>query len=608
MTASEESSFPSTIDSLSEPIDPFTMAQGLVHLSDCLQDLAVQFLDQAQEKQLLPQEDFIDPWVIVKAFFTAGQKILENPVPALQASHHYFKDYMTLCRQAFISKDSEAYPDVITPLKGDKRFKDPHWKENPIFHFMMQAYLLWDKWLKEVINSAQTLDDTTRHKVQFYAAQLSNALSPSNYLWSNPSVLKRTIETQGQNLIQGFQNFLDDLQQGQGQLKISMVDRKAFKVGVNIATTPGKVIFQNDLLQLIQYAPTTEKVFTIPVLLVPPCINKFYIYDLRPDNSFVRWLLDKGFTIFMISWVNPDKQLAHKTFSDYVCEGVSEAVETVRHICKVPQVNAIGFCIGGNFLVSYTAWKTALKARPHPLASATYLATLFDFKNAGDLLVFIDEEQFADLERKIQHRGYFDGTSLARAFNLLRANDLIWSFVINNYLLGQEPQAFDLLFWNSDATNLPAAMYLFYLKHFFINNGLMTPGSIHIKDQPIDIRAIKVPSFILSTREDHIAPWPSGYAGAQLFGGPTRFVLGGSGHIAGIFNHPKVNKYSYWVGPHQGLSAEEWLHHAQQKPGSWWEEWAEWLKGYSGHLSQARTPGSSDYPPLEDAPGSYVLK
>jgi polyhydroxyalkanoate synthase len=588
--------------------DAFMMAQEMSQLAASFQSAALQFMQQAKNSQNDASDQMLDPWVVARAFIAAGEKIAENPLPAIKSSQIYINELTELYRRTLLPGSSqEASEPLISPSSDDKRFKAAEWAENPTFSFVMQSYLLWDKWFKNVTNNIEKLDPATNHKVQFYARLLANALSPTNFPLANPQVLKKTVETNGKNLIQGARNFLEDLQQGQGQLQISMVDREAFKVGGNIATTPGKVIFQNDLFQLIQYQPTTEKVHKVPLLLIPPCINKFYIFDLRAENSFVRWVLDQGITVFMISWVNPDERLSHKSFEDYILEGIGEAVEVVRSICQVPQINTVGFCIGGNFLATYTAYKAGQKAK-HTLASTTYFATLFDFSNAGDLLVFIDKEQFAEMERKIQQKGYFDGTILAQAFNLLRANDLIWSFVINNYLLGKEPQAFDLLFWNSDSTDLPADMYLYYLKKLFLENRLIQPGGITVKDQPIDLRNIKVPTFMLSTREDHIAPWQSGYAGAQLFSGPTCFVLGGSGHIAGIFNHPEAQKYSHWVGEHKGLTSDEWLKSASQKPGSWWNEWVTWLKDYSGPQIIARRVGSKEYPALEDAPGSYVLK
>ena len=561
-----------------------------------------------RSQQTVDPLDLINPWVISKAFMKAGEKMLQEPMPYVQLSQKYCYDAMDLWAKQFTKgNDDDCVESTTNQFSYDKRFKDDDWHQNSIFKFLLQSYKLWDRWLSDIVDTIPDLDTATHHKVQFYTRQLINALSPNNSPFSNPQVIKETIQTHGQNLVQGMQNFIKDLQQGQGKLKISMVDRSAFTVGKNIATTPGKVIFQNDLLQLIYYTPATDTVYEIPILLIPPCINKFYIYDLREENSFVRWLLYQGFAVFMISWVNPTQELAHKTFENYVLEGVGTAIETVKDICQVQHIHAIGFCIGGNFLVSYAAYLSALKSKDLPLKTTTYLATLFDFTNAGDLLVFIDEEQIEVLKRTIKQRGYINGETLGLAFNLLRANDLIWSFFINNYLLGREPQAFDLLFWNADSTNLPAAMYIYYLENFFLKNLLIQPGQLFIKDQPLDIGAITIPTFVLNTREDHIAPWHCGYKGAQKFAGPTRFVLGGSGHIAGIFNHPQYNKYQHWTGDMNDLDAEPWFNQAEQQSGSWWTTWIDWLKPQSGDKIVPVQPDLQRWPTLEDAPGSYVL-
>ena len=564
-------------------------------------------------QQKSQQNQFINPEIIAKAFMKAGEKIVQNPMPFMELSQKYFHEIMDLwAKSSTISWDHQynSQHESAQPFEKislDKRFKDDHWHQHPAFKLMLQSYLLWDQWLSDIVASIPDLDDNTQLKVQFYTRQWINALSPNNLPFSNPQVIKETIDTSGQNLRQGLQNFIKDWQQGQGQLKISMVDRTAFEVGKNIATTPGHVIFQNELFQLIYYTPTTSSVYEIPILLIPPCINKFYIYDLREDNSFVRWLLDQGFSVFMISWVNPDQKLAHKTFEDYVIEGVGTAITTVQDICQISSIHTMGFCIGGNILVSYTAYLSVAKnKKKNPLKTTTYLATLFDFTNAGDLMVFIDQEQIDLLKKTIHQQGYINSETLALAFNMLRANDLIWSFVINNYYMGREPQAFDLLFWNSDSTNLPAAMYIYYLENFFLKNLLIQPGQLQIKDRALDLGAITTPTFVINTKEDHIAPWHCGYKGAQCFAGPTRFVLSGSGHIAGIFNHPRYSKYQHWVGDMANYDADTWLSQAQQHSGSWWNEWIEWLKPQSGTMITSRKFDPDVWPVLEDAPGSYV--
>ena len=553
---------------------------------------------------------FINPLTIGRAFWEAGQKLSQNPSPTLEATQSYYQDYVELCQTTYRhltqTQNVRETKDVITPTKGDRRFKDQAWTDSPSFSFLKQSYLLWDRWIQNISTNIEGLDSKTAHKVEFYTRQFANTLSPSNYFWSNPQTLKYTLETNGNNLVQGISNFLKDVEEGQGSLKISMVEKAAFSVGKNIATTPGKVVFQNELVQIIQYKPTTKEVYEIPVLLVPPCINKFYVFDLREDNSFVRWLLDQGFSVFIVSWVNPKSEhLSHKTFDDYVIEGIGASVNAVSKITAQPKINTLGFCIGGNFLASYAGYQAHDKKSP--LNSTTYLATLFDFENAGDLQVFIDEEQITQMEKAVKSRGFFDGDILGRTFNLLRSNDLIWSFVINNYLMGKDPMAFDLLYWNSDSTNLPATMYLYYIRKMFLENRLLKPDGLTIKGRPIDLSKVTTPTFILNTREDHIAPWRCGYAGAKTFSGPTQFVLGGSGHVAGIFNHPKSKKYSFWTGKTHNKQGDDWLKTAKQTEGSWWGEWHSWLAKLSGKKILARhTLGSQDFPPLENAPGSYV--
>ncbi|MBA4749979.1 MAG: class I poly(R)-hydroxyalkanoic acid synthase [Alphaproteobacteria bacterium] len=595
---------------LSPTIDPFAMATGLMALGENFQRMAITCAHEmiAKTEEDAPP-DPMDPWNAAKAFMEAGLKLAEDPNPLFQASHAYLKRYTALCKSAYQTlsdpKKDKGLDEVIPTPRADRRFSDPAWSEVPGFDFMKQSYLLWDQWLQDIISNIEGLDPKVAHKVSFFTRQLSNTMAPTNFAWANPEVIKRIAETNGLSLIQGISNFYKDLEEGDGRLQISMVERDFFHIGKNIATTKGKVVYENEILQLIQYEPITEKVRQIPILLVPPCINKFYIFDLRPESSFVRWLLNQGWTVFVVSWVNPkDERLAHKTFEDYVIEGIGGAVEAARRIVGEPQINALGFCIGGNFLTTYSGYRAGDK--DNPLKSTTYLATLFDFEDAGDLKIFIDEEQLGKMERAIRHHGYFDGRILSRTFNLLRSNDLIWSFVINNYLMGKEAMAFDLLYWNSDYTNLPAAMYLYYLRNMFLENKLIKPAGISIKGRPIDLSKVKVPSFILNTKEDHIAPWPCGYEGAKIFGGPTRFVLGGSGHVAGIFNHPDKNKYGYWTGDIDPKGTESWLTKAAQHSGSWWVEWVKWLEDHGGPMIPARKLGSGQFPPIEDAPGRYV--
>ncbi|HKA40253.1 MAG TPA: class I poly(R)-hydroxyalkanoic acid synthase, partial [Burkholderiales bacterium] len=426
-----------------------------------------------------------------------------------------------------------------------------------------------------------------------------------NFLLTNPEVLRETVASGGQNLVKGFNNLLEDLARGGGsQLRVRMTDERAFKLGLNIATTPGAVVFQNDLIQLIQYHPANGPVFRRPLLVIPPWINKYYILDLREKNSFVKWALEQGHTVFVISWVNPDRKLAHKSFDDYLSEGVLAALDAIEKATGEREVNAIGYCLGGTLLACALGCLAARK--DERIVSATFFASLIDFSEAGELEVFVDEQQVAALEKRMQERGYLEGSEMANTFNMLRANDLIWSFVINNYLLGRDPFPFDLLYWNSDSTRMPAAMHAYYLRNMYIKNLLAKPGGIELCGVPVDLAKVRVPLYFASTVEDHIAPWRSTYAGARLFSAPVRFVLGGSGHIAGIVNPPAANKYSYWTSPKLPGTAEQWLKGASQHPGSWWPDWSGWVAQHGGDKVPARVPGKGKLKVIEDAPGAYA--
>jgi polyhydroxyalkanoate synthase len=441
--------------------------------------------------------------------------------------------------------------------------------------------------------------------VDFYTRQYIDAVSPSNFLLTNPEVLRETVASGGHNLVKGLSNLLEDLSRGDGeQLRLRMTDEKAFQLGVNIATTPGKVVYQNELIQLIQYQPEKGTVHRRPLLIIPPWINKYYILDLRESNSFVKWAVGAGHTVFVISWVNPGKALAGKRFDDYLSEGVLAALDAVERATGEREANVVGYCLGGTLLAAALGYLEAKKdAR---IASATFLASLIDFAEGGELEVFIDEQQVKALEKKMARRGYLEGSEMATTFNMLRANDLIWSFVVNNYLLGRDPFPFDLLYWNSDSTRMPAAMHSFYLRNMYMKNLLAKPGGIRLHGVPIDLTHVKTPVYFVSTLEDHIAPWRSTYAGAKLFGGPVRFVLGGSGHIAGIVNHPAANKYAYWTGTKLSDKPDQWLEAASQHPGSWWTDWSGWVAQYGGGKVPARVPGKGKLKAIEEAPGSYV--
>ncbi|HYH17188.1 MAG TPA: class I poly(R)-hydroxyalkanoic acid synthase, partial [Azospirillum sp.] len=408
----------------------------------------------------------------------------------------------------------------------------------------------------------------------------------------------------GENLVKGLEHLLKDLERGKGELRISMTDYDAFQVGKNIAVTPGKVVFQTDLMQLIQYTPTTKDVAKRPLMIVPPWINKYYILDLREKNSFVKWAVDQGHTVFVLSWVNPDERLAQKSFEDYMFEGVLAALDAIVKQTGEPDVNAIGYCLGGTLLGSTLSYMAA--KGDDRIKSATYFTTMLDFAEAGELSVFIDEEQLNYIEGQMNEKGYLDGAKMATTFNMMRANDLIWSFVVNNYLLGKDPFPFDLLYWNSDSTRMPAAMHSFYLRNMYQKNLLRQPGGITLGGVPIDLRTVKLPTFFLSTREDHIAPWKSTYQGTQLFSGPIKFVLSASGHIAGVVNPPAAEKYCYWTNAKLPKAPDDWFKGATQTPGSWWPEWQRWVADFANGTVPARDPAKGKLKPLDEAPGSYV--
>lgn len=494
----------------------------------------------------------------------------------------------------------EARP-VAVPERGDRRFRDAAWTENAVFDHIKQSYLISAAWLQETMAGADGLADDDRRKLAFYTRQYVDALSPTNFAATNPEVLRATAASRGENLVRGLDNLLEDLERGRG---VRMVGRDAFRLGRDLATTPGKVVFQNDLMQLLQLAPATGRVHRRPLLIVPPWINKYYILDLRPENSFVRWLVGEGHTVFVVSWVNPDASLAHKTFEDYMLEGPLAALEAVRQATGEKRVNALGYCIGGTLLACALAHMAA--AGDRRIASATFLTTLVDFEEVGEIGVFIDERQVAAIERAMAKQGYFEGAQMAGAFSALRANDLVWSFVVDNYLLGKEPPPFDILYWNSDSTRLPAAMHSEYLRRFYLENALSAPGALTLGGTRLDLARIRIPAYVLAAREDHIAPWASAYKATGLLGGPAVFTLARSGHVAGVVNPPARKRYGFWANDETPADACAWLAGAEEREGSWWPHWQAWLAARSGAMVAAREPGASGLDALEDAPGSYV--
>ncbi|MDQ2697145.1 MAG: class I poly(R)-hydroxyalkanoic acid synthase, partial [Pseudomonadota bacterium] len=531
-------------------------------------------------------------------------QIMADPRRLMQAQMAFWQDYMNLWQSASRRMLGQEAEPVIKPDPSDKRFKDDEWTHNAIYDFIKQSYLLTARSIHSLFRDVEGVDAKTAEKVDFYTRQYVDAIAPTNFLMTNPKVLKTTLETGGENLVKGLHNLLEDLERGKGQLRVKMTDLKAFMPGENVATTPGKVIFQNELMQLIQYDPSTEKVFKRPLMIVPPWINKFYILDLRPKNSFIKWAVDQGFTVFVISWVNPNEALAEKDFENYISDGILPALEAIEKATGEKEVNAVAYCIGGTLLACALAYMAAKKDKR--IKSATLFTSMLDFTDPGELGVFVDQEQIEHIEKHMEEKGYLEGRHMAGVFNMLRSNDLIWSFVVKNYLLGEEPFPFDLLYWNSDSTRMPRKMHSFYLRNMYLHNRVRDPGGITLLGEPIDLRKIKVPVYFLSTKEDHIAPWKSTYAGTKLVQGPVRFVLGGSGHIAGVINPPAAKKYDYRVNDALPADPEEWLAGAQAFPGSWWTDWLEWIKPNTGPEVDARKPGDGELKPIEDAPGSYV--
>ena len=547
----------------------------------------------------------IDPKTVAATFQELVQRVEVDPAPIVKEQLALWTDMTTLWQRTAsrILFNTPVEP-VVEPAEQDKRFKNESWDENPLFDYMKQSYLLLSRYLQSSVRNVKGLDPHTLHQAEFYTRQFVNALSPTNFAATNPDVINKTMETRCENLIAGLRNFIEDLERGGGRLRVKMADNEAFQFGKNIASTPGKVVFQNELIQLIQYEPSTPTVYRRPLLIVPPWINKFYILDLKPKNSFIKWCVDQGHSVFVISWVNPGAELASKAFSDYLLEGPLAAIDAIKRATGEAEVNVIGYCIGGTLTATALSYMAARNDRR--VTSATLFTALLDFADVGDISVFIDDAQLKLADEHMNRLGYLEGYQMAEAFNLMRENDLIWFFIVNNYLLGRDPAAFDILYWNSDSTRMPATMQSFYLRNMYHRNVLKNPGGITLANVPIDLRKINVPIYFLSTREDHIAPWRSTYAGTPLVSGPVRFVLGASGHVAGVINPPAANKYGYWTNETLPADPDAWLNSASFHQGSWWTDWAKWIAGHGGEKVPSRHPGDHDLSAIEDAPGSYV--
>ena len=586
-------------------VDPERLAETMVGVFARSQRIAAEFM--ANQSGHLAGS--LDPVQLGEQFLKNMAQFSFDPQALMKAQAEFWQGSLALWQQTALGALGASGQKVIEPEADDRRFRSDAWDDGHVFDFIKQSYLLASRYVIAAGESVSGIDDKKHAQINFYTRQFVDAMAPTNFALTNPDVLKRTVDSKGENLVKGFQNILDDLERNEGQLKTRMVDTEAFDLGRNLALTPGKVVLQNDLIQLIQYKPATATVSRTPLLVIPPWINKYYILDLRPKNSYIRWLVEQGHSVFVISWVNPGSEFAEKGFEDYLLEGPLAALDAIQAITGTTQSNVIGYCLGGTLLAALLAY---LEATDHAdrVASATFLTSMIDFADPGDLGVFIDDQQVESLEQKMNRDGYLDGADMATTFNMLRSNDLIWSFVVNNYLMGEEPLAFDLLYWNSDSTRMPARMHSEYLRAMYLENRFKEPGGMILGGVPIDIASVKTPCYFLSACEDHIAPWRSTFAGAGLFKGPVRFVLSGSGHIAGVVNPPEAKKYGYRTSRSRPRGdAEAWLQSATQKEGSWWPNWQQWVSKFNGTKVKARKPGAKKaFPVLEDAPGSYAGK
>lgn len=545
-----------------------------------------------------------DPFHVAPALTQVMSRLAAQPDRMMRAQSDLFARYLDLWQSTARRAGGEAADPVVAPAKGDKRFNDPDWSDNPVFDVIKQSYLLTANFLNDLVADVDGVDPLEKRRVEFFMKMLTDAFSPSNFLASNPTALREVMATGGASLVKGMENFQADLHRGGGALAIAQTDYEMFKIGENVATAPGKVVFRNEIIELLQFSPSTETVFEVPLLIFPPWINKFYILDLRPENSMIRWLASQGITVFVASWVNPDASLATKTFEDYMRQGIYEGVNAAKTQAGVDHVNTVGYCIGGT-LLSATLAHMAAKGDTS-IGSATFFAAQQDFSEAGDLLLFTNEDWLKDLEAKMDEGGgVLSGQTMADTFNALRGNDLIWSFFVNNYLLGKEPKPFDLLFWNSDQTRMPKTLHTFYLRRFYGDNA-MAKGELILDGVKIDLSKVKAPVYVQSSKEDHIAPARSVFKGAKLFGGPTTFTLAGSGHIAGVINPPSAHKYQHWTNDKLPASLDEWQAGAVEAAGSWWPHWLNWLQAKSGKQVPARDPAKGPLAPLGDAPGDYV--
>jgi polyhydroxyalkanoate synthase subunit PhaC len=584
------------------PVDPEAFARNLARIFEEGGRALAAYLKPREDGELTDElaEQMTDA---VKTIGQVAEYWLGDPQRTLEAQSSLMKAYLDIWAGSVKRLSGEAVEPAAKPDAKDARFADPDWSNNPFFDALKQSYLVTSEWAQRMVREAENLDPHTRHKAEFYVRQIANAVSPSNFVLTNPALLRETFSSNADNLVRGLKMLAEDIEAGGGELRIRQTDPSKFEVGRNLAITPGKVIYENELMQLIQYAPTTKEALAVPLLVVPPWINKYYVLDLTPEKSFLKWAVDRGLTVFVISWVNPDAQLADKNFEDYMREGVIAALDAVRETTGEPKAHTVGYCVGGTLLATTLGWLAA-KGEDR-VKSASFLATQVDFTHAGDLMVFVDEDQLKWIERRMQDIGYLEASKMAAAFNMLRANDLIWPYVVNNYMRGKAPFPFDLLYWNSDSTRLPAANHSFYLRNCYLENKL-SKGEMQVGGVKINLKKISVPVYNLATREDHIAPAKSVFLGSQYFGGPVRFVLTGSGHIAGVVNPPDKKKYQYWTGGAAKGDLDKWLARAKEHAGSWWPDWFAWIEKQDRRHAPPREVGGGKFKPIEDAPGRYI--
>ncbi|MDO1583858.1 PHA/PHB synthase family protein [Rhizobium oryzicola] len=582
--------------------DPQAMAMNLARAVENMGKAATEWLGPRERGELL---DSVDPLTdLVKTLSKVTEYWMSEPQRTLEAQSLLLSSYMGIWMRTLSRLSGENVDPEPPELLKDKRFADDDWRNNPFFAFLRQVYQVTAEWAEKLVEKADGLDEHTRQKAAFYVKQVTAAISPANFALTNPEVYRETVSTNGANLVQGMRMFAEDIRAGRGELRLRQTDYEKFAVGKNLALTPGKVVARSEVCEVIQYTPSTETVLKRPLVIVPPWINKFYILDLSPQKSFIKWCVDQGHTVFVISWVNPDARHASLSWEDYIRDGIDFTLDTVEQATGEKQVNAIGYCVGGTLLSAALA--VHAKSRKNRIKSVTFFTTQVDFTYAGDLKVFVDEEQLEAIEKQMSTAGFLAGSKMATAFNMLRASELIWPYVVSNYLKGKEPTAFDLLYWNSDSTRMTAANHAFYLRNCYLENR-MTKGEMVLFGKKISLSDVKIPVYSLATKEDHIAPARSVFLGCQFFGGPVEFVLSGSGHIAGVVNPPDKMKYQYWTNGAPKGTLDEWLADATQTPGSWWPHWQNWIVAQDDKSVPARQPGGGALEPLGDAPGTYVL-